>query len=164
LLSFDESQAVVARGKLLVADMAWTSKRGKISFGWIEGRIPVQYADDPEVSSELYVVCQWKKRGTFAAEQWKFALFRGTDRIYAIDVQPDGGHTNDKAGRGRPLHMERIGGVHEHTWSKEGYGYAEPIDLPLDQPEVIWKKFLKRAGIAPGDFFHPDNNEPELIL
>lgn len=89
-----------------------------------------------------------------------------TARIYAIDVQPAGGHTNDKAGKGRPLYMKTIGGIHEHTWSDDGqrYGYAEPIEVPLDRPEIIWKIFLKRAGIDPAEFFHPDNNQPELQL
>lgn len=166
MLTVAEVQEVLARPKLLAAEMAWTMRRGKLTFAWIEARIPVQFTDEPEISGELYVMCQWKKKGNVAPEQWKYALFCRDERVYAIDVQPAGRHTNDKAGKGRPLYLERIGGIHEHTWSKEGYGYAEPINVPLDQPEVIWRMFLHRANISldgDGEFFHPDNNQPELL-
>lgn len=66
--------------------------------------------------------------------------------------------------RDDPLYQQDIDGIHEHTWSDEGTGYAEPINVPLDKPEVIWRMFLKRMKIGTVDFFHPDQNEPELEL
>lgn len=166
VVTLQEAQDVLSRQKFFVSDMVWTGRRGKITFQWVECRIPLQFGDEAEVREGFFVMCQWKKRGRSVPEQWKFAVMFNNERIYAIDVQPASGHTNNKAGKGRPLYMQEISGIHEHTWSGDGpgYGYAEPIEVPLDHPEVIWRVFLKRAGIEPGEFFHPDNNQPELAL
>jgi hypothetical protein len=158
-----EAQEVVARQKSLVANMAWTTRRGKVDWAWFEARILLRYSEEVEVAEQLWVMCQWRKKGITIPEHWKFALFYREQRIYAIDVQPTSIHENDKAGKGHPLYLQEIDGIHEHTWSAEGYGYAEPISVPLKQPEVIWRMFLKRANIDVGDFHHPDNDEPELI-
>lgn len=163
-VTLSEVQSVLSRQKFLTSDMVWSTRRGKLEWQWHEARIPLQFADEAEVREGFYVMCQWKRQCRSIPEQWKFAVFFNNERIYAIDVQLASMHTNDKAGRGRPLHLQDIGGIHEHTWSNEGYGYAEPIDVPVDKQEVIWKIFLRRAGISEADFFHPDNNQPELRL
>lgn len=143
--------------------MAWTPKVGKLTLDWIESKILLMYVDDLEIPEQLYVLCQWRKKNKAIKEQWTFSLMYLGQRIYAIDLEHDFLHTNN-AGKGRPLYGQEVEGPHEHTWSADGYGYAEPIRVPWDTPEIIWKMFLKRAGIVPDDFFHPDNNQPELDL
>ncbi|MBA3774795.1 MAG: hypothetical protein H0X13_20525 [Ramlibacter sp.] len=145
--------------------MKWTTKRGKIEWAWFESRMLVQFSDEVEVAEQLYVLCQWRKKGQVAGEHWKFAVFYQDKRIYAFDIQPGAYHFNDKAGKGRPMYGQGIDGEHEHTWSADGdgYGYAEPLQVQLSTPEINWLVFLKRANIGSTDFFHPDNNEPELI-
>jgi len=45
VVTLAEAQEVIARQKSLVADMAWTSKRGKVDFEWVEARMPLQFSD-----------------------------------------------------------------------------------------------------------------------
>lgn len=158
-----EANEVMAREKVLNADLRWTTNKGKMQFQWFQSRTILLYSDEVAVPEDLYVHCQWFRRVKSIPERWNFSLFFEGERIYAIDVQPMSPHPN-KVGKGRLLHKQTISGTHEHTWSQEGYGYAEPISVPLDRPEIMWKMFLKRANIAPRDFYHPDDNEPELPL
>lgn len=88
-------------------------------------------------------------------ECWLFGLLYRSQRIYAIDVQPLTKHKNN-VGSGRPLHRKLISGVHEHTWSSEGYGYAEPFVVEPLEGRVAWKSFLVGAGITSVPFVHPD--------
>lgn len=159
-----EAQEVLGREKVLHTDMRWSAQRGKMQFQWVQSRIILEYADDMALPEDLYVHCQWQKRVKSIPERWTFSVMHNGCRIYAIDVNPVSRHGNYKAGKGRRLYGQEIDGVHEHTWSKEGYGYAEPIELPLDRPDIIWQIFLKHANIGRGDFFHPDHNQPELDL
>lgn len=159
-----EAEEVLSREKVLHTDMRWTTNRGKMQFQWFQARIILEYADEVALPEDLYVHCQWIKRVKSIPEQWTFAVMYNDCRIYAIDVQPQDAHGNNRAGKGRPYFKQEIPGIHEHTWSQEGYGYAEPIEVPLDQPEIIWQMFLARANIGRRDFYHPDQNEPELLL
>lgn len=161
--SVAEAQEVLSRPKVLASDMLWPLRRGKLEFGWVEAKLLVQFSDEMVVAEDFVVSCQWRKQGRKIPEHWCFSVLYQGDRIYAIDVQPEGKHMNS-AGKGRPFYKQWINGVHEHFWTDEGYGYAEPIDVPLGQPEIVWRIFLSRANIFLADFFHPDENEPELEL
>jgi hypothetical protein len=164
LVSLAEAQDVLSRQKVLASDMVWASKRGKIDFQWIEARIALQFLDEFEVAEQLVVICQWRKKGRTIPEHWTFGLLYRDERIYAIDVQPTSIHENDKAGKGKPYYLKEIDGIHEHIWTEEArYGYAEPINVPIERPDVVWKMFCKRANIIPSDFDHPDNGQPELL-
>ena len=159
-----EAQQVVDRYKVLATDMAWTSKRGKKEWGWLSARLALQFADEFIVSDEVWVVCQWREQNKSIPEHWTFSLFYKEERIYAIDIQPTSIHENWKAGKGRPYWGHVLDGVHEHLWDDAGYGYAEPIELPLGRPDIVWAKFLRRANIGPADFVYPDQNQPGLNL
>lgn len=164
MVTLVEATTVISRPKVLVTDMVWRAKTGKLVLDWVEAKLLLQFADEYEVPQRLYALCQWRKKQGLLSEHWTFSLFFRDERIYALDMQPDKRHDNDKAGKGRPCFMQSIYGSHEHTFSAEGYGYAEQIDLPEKEPEIIWEMFLKRAGIGAGDFYHPDDNQPELDL
>lgn len=90
-------------------------------------------------------------------EIFNAALCVGPHRILAIDSASTP-HTN-KVGIGRPLYKHRlVGRSHVHTWSEEGYGYAEPIDLESDCIEALMAEFLPRANLVlTGGFIHPQS-------
>ena len=88
---------------------------------------------------------------------FSFSLFFNNQRIYAIDkVLPHKGHRNNK-GKGRPLYQHRIEGSHEHTWSNDGGGYAEPLpDMETATHEQYWQYFATRTNIElTGTYRHP---------
>ena len=161
LITLTEVDELIAAPKFLLAEMAWLNKRGKITFQWVSCRINVQLHSEAAAREQFYVECQWRTRGNRIPEQWTFNLIYQGNRIYALHVQPMGKHPN-KVGKGRPFYKQEIDGIHEHIWVDEGDGYAEPINVPLDDPETIWKMFLRRANIDSGAFYHPDDNQPEM--
>lgn len=101
------------------------------------------------------VVCQWKPKDGVKPENWTFGLICQGARICAIDIQPLTHHTN-RVGRDRPLFQQRIRGNHVHSWSPEGYGYAEPLTLTPIDGKIAWSAFSKLAGIIEIPFTHPD--------
>ena len=73
------------------------------------------------------IIMQCRQGIGAASTKYSCGLLYRTERVYAIDFDPDGQHTN-KVGLGRPYYGKRFGpGTHEHTWSEDGAGYAEPI-------------------------------------
>lgn len=156
MLTVADADKVIQRKKQLVTPMGWAKKLNHTMPVWFEFRSALEFVDDPTETPEgLLIVCQWKCKDGPKPENWTFGLLHGGSRIYAIDAQPLAHHTNE-VGKGRPFHRQRIRGNHEHTWSEEGYGYAEPFGLsPICGPEA-WKEFLARAGIADAPFVHPD--------
>lgn len=166
MISTADADKVIARSKRLVAPMAWSKKLNHSDPVWHEYRSALEFEDDTTETPEgLFVVCLWKQRDGVKPEIWYFGLFCSNDRIYAIDVHPLSSHKN-KAGRGRPFFQKTIIGSHEHTWSVDGGGYAEPIALdPADGP-TAWRRFIAGAGIADEAFVHPDKaiNEGQQVL
>lgn len=163
MLTLQEAQEIIAAPKFLVKEMAWLNKRGKINFSWVSFRTGVQLHSEAAAHEDFYVEGQWRPRGRAIPENWTFNLIYQGSRIYALHVQPTGRHPNDPGiGKGRPFYNQELDGIHEHIWVEEGDGYAEPISVPLDKPDVIWKMFLHRANIDPGAFYHPDDNQPEM--
>lgn len=107
---------------------------------------------------------QW--RGAKGASRDKYncaLLFRGL-RVYAVDFDPDGQHTN-KAGEGRPWYRKRFGpGTHEHTWSDDGEGYAEPIEPDFASFNSLFEYFCQRAKLnVPGGFVAPPAIQMSLL-
>lgn len=156
MITIGDAHKVITRKKQLVAPMGWAKKLNHRDPVWYEYRSALEFVDDPTETPEgLMIVCQWKCRDGSKPENWNFGFLYGSGRIYAIDVQPLAQHTNE-VGKGRPFHRQRIRGNHEHTWSEEGYGYAEPFVLNPVDGQTAWREFLNRAGIAVAAFVHPD--------
>ncbi|MCB1622889.1 MAG: hypothetical protein KDI44_19400 [Thiothrix sp.] len=81
---------------------------------------------------------------------YNLILLLNNCRVYAIDVEPpEKQHRNTMAGAGRPYYGREVGHIHEHTWSKEGDGYAEPLVLS-GQPahREYWHCFAVRTNIT----------------
>lgn len=157
LLTVAEVNAVIARPKILVATMAWVKKLNREQTSWREFLSAVQFMDDQtEAPEQLLVRCSWRPKVGVMPESWTFALWLQGERVYATDFQPMVNHRN-KVGVGRPYYNKVVRGMHEHTWSGEGYGYVEPLSLAAVPPGVeAWKMFTQRAGIVGSGFVHPD--------
>lgn len=158
----------IAIQKSVVRPMAWTKKLNTEIPCWLmfESAIEViPNAADPApiVPQGLLVRCQWKPRVDELPSNFSIALFLGKERLYAIDVNKFGRHTNN-CGNGRPLYKQVIGGIHEHTWSDDGYGYAEPIDESLVEDfEIAWRLFLTRANLECDHAFVAPGPEKDLF-
>lgn len=163
LVTLAEAEEVISRPKFLTQDMVWKGKHNKVKIDWLESRMLIQFSGEFEVPEQLLVICEWKKRIGRRSEKWTFSLLYQDIRIYALDFHPDDSHKNNK-GVGRKMYQSLFYGAHEHTYSEDGYGYAEPISLDPEKPGVMWEIFSKRAGIEKVDFNHPDQGEPELPL
>ena len=163
MVTLAEADDVISRPKFLVHDMIWKGKHNKVNIDWLESRMLVQFSDEFEVPEQLLVICKWKKRYGKRSEIWTFSLLYQNERIYALDFQPDSSHKNN-VGVGRKMYQSLFYGTHEHKYSEEGYGYAEPISLDPNKPGAMWEIFLSRAGIDKVVFNHPDRGEPELPL
>lgn len=166
MLTVAEVQTVIKRQKQLVAPMAWAKKLNHTEPVWFEYRSALEFEDDPTETPEgLFIVCQWKRKEGSKPENWTFGLLYRNLRIYAIDVQPLASHKHE-AGKGKPFHRLLIRGNHEHTWSEEGYGYAEPVNFLSTDGAAVWSEFQARAGIVEAPFVHPDkainNGQQEL--
>lgn len=115
------------------------------------------------VSEGTRIILQWRPAAGAALEKYSCGLLYQTERVYALDFEPDGQHTN-KAGKGRPYFGQRIGpGTHEHTWSDDGDGYAEPISYFKDF-EALFTHFCAKTNLeVVGGYRPPPWHQPELI-
>ena len=118
-----EIEAFMAAKKSTVSSMNWREKLSKQDPQWWEYVSAVEI--DGVVLEDVRFIVQWRLSEGAAGEKYNCGLLYRSDRVYAVDFEPDGQHTN-KAGKGRPMYRKRIGpGTHEHTWSEDGYGYAD---------------------------------------
>ncbi len=161
MISIASATDILKRPKTMAA-MTWVRKLNRESGAWLEFVSAVHFEDDVLQSPEgLLVRGQWKPSVGVKPSIFVFGLHVGNDRIYAIDVKPSGLHKNS-VGIGRALFRQTISGIHEHTWSSEGYGYAEPLELV--GVAAAWKLFSEKASISGETFFHPDNGQMGLEL
>lgn len=115
------------------------------------------------VSEGTRIIVQRRSATGAALEKFSCLLLYQTERVYSIDYAPDGQHTN-KVGKGRPYYGMRIGpGTHEHTWSDEGDGYAEPISDFKDFA-TLFAHFCAKTNIeVAGGYRPPPSQQMDLI-
>ncbi len=154
--------AFLAAPKASVAAMNWREKLSKKDPQWWEF---VSALEVGGVVIEDAVFCvQWRSAKVGSQDKYNCALrFQGL-RVYAIDFDPDGQHTN-KVGIGRPWYRERFGpGAHEHTWSEDGEGYCEPIDPAFPNFQALFEYFCQHAKLnVPGGFVSPPAVQMTLL-
>lgn len=136
--------------------MSWSPKLDRTNPRWYIFETALENAHGI-VLEGIKVIAQWSPSLHERRETISIGLHLGAARVYAIDVNPHGQHKNN-SGRGRPAHGKLINGTHEHTWSEDGYGYAEDLDIDgISDLAVVWYEFLQRANIEfPYAFVHPD--------
>ena len=125
---------------------------------------------DGVVVEDVRFIVQWRPSVGAAGDKYNCGLlypnYRNdrSDRIYAVDFDPDGQHTN-KVGKGRALHRKQLGpGTHEHTWSEDGYGYAEPILPNFSDFSALFDYFCQKANLTvEGGFKSPPSIQLDLI-
>lgn len=149
---------IVAAKKRIVRAMAWSKKPNRQDIGWYDFTSAVEDLSTGVVFEEMYVRALWRPRIDQRPAVLSFGLHLQNERIFAVDVAPFGIHKNVQAGKGRPYYRMEIGGIHEHTMSADGYGYAEPIEgLTETDVAASWRYFCQRANLEPsGNFVHPD--------
>lgn len=110
------------------------------------------------------VIVQWRPAVGAAQVKINCGIFYRNERVYALDVDQDGQHTN-KVGQSRPLFGQRIGpGTHEHTWSGDAYGYAEPLPDFADF-STLFAYFCDKANLkVEGGFKTPPSEQLNLPL
>lgn len=115
------------------------------------------------VSEGTRIILQWRPVTGAALEKFNCLLLYQTERVYSIDFAPDGQHTN-KVGKGRPYFGKRFGpGTHEHTWSDDGDGYAEPISDFKDSA-ALFAHFCAKTNLeVVGGYRPPPSQQLELI-
>lgn len=140
-----EIEAFMAAKKSTVSSMNWREKLSKQDPQWWEYVSAVEI--DGVVLEDVRFIVQWRLSEGAAGEKYNCGLLYRSDRVYAVDFEPDGQHTN-KAGKGRPMYRKRIGpGTHEHTWSEDGYGYAEPILPDFPDFSALFNYFCQKANL-----------------
>jgi hypothetical protein len=161
LLTPAEAQAIIDIPKLTVRPMEWIAKKSASNPQWMEF-VSVCRIEN-EIREDLFFRTQFRAAKTQVIGDstiefdaiFNAAITAGGERIFAIDADATQ-HTN-KIGVGRPLYKKALQGrYHMHTWSDEGYGYAEPIDDDLNDIELLVNYFLPRANLTLiNGFVHP---------
>ena len=111
------------------------------------------------------IVLQWRPAVGSASDKMNLTLLFREQRIYGIDFDDVGRHTN-KIGAGRPYHRKMITTpAHEHTWSEEGYGYAEPLGPTSGLPADLFGIFCNKTNLTvDGGFLPPPSQQLTLGL
>jgi hypothetical protein len=161
ILTIAEAQALVNIDKVTVRPMEWLAKRTASNPQWLEFVSVCRIRN--EIREDLFFRSQFRARKTVSVgkasmdyqEQFNAALCAGGERILAVDA--DSTPHKNKVGHGRPWYNRAVGTrCHIHTWSAEGYGYAEPVSPDLDDIESLIDFFLPRANLTlVGGFTHP---------
>lgn len=141
-----EIEAFMAAAKNTVVRMNWREKLTKSDPQWWEYVSAVEV--DGVVVEDVQIIVQWRPSVGAAGDKYNCALLYRSDRVYAVDFDPDGQHTN-KVGKGRALYRKQLGpGTHEHTWSEDGYGYAEPILPDFTNFSSLFDYFCQQANLT----------------
>ena len=154
--------AFVAAEKNTVVSMNWREKLTKNDPQWWEYVSAVEI--DGVVVEDVQLIVQWRLGIGAAGDKYNCGLLYQSKRVYAIDFDLDGRHTN-KVGKGRTLYRKLIGpGTHEHTWSEDGYGYAEPISPDFSDFSALFDYFCQKSNlIVDGHFKSPPSIQLNLL-
>lgn len=148
-----EIDAFLAAEKKAVSPMNWREKLSRKDPQWWEFVSAVEV--NGVVVEDAQMIVQWRPAKGAAQDKYNCAfLFRGL-RVYAVDVDADGQHTN-KVGKGRSWFGKKIGpGTHEHTWSEDGEGYVEPIEPSFVSLMALFEYFCRHAKVNVNSGFVP---------
>ena len=157
-----EIEVFMAAQKNAVVSMNWREKLAKHDPQWWEYVSAIEI--DGMVVEDVRFIVQWRLSAGAAGEKYNCGLLYRGDRVFAVDFEPDGKHTN-KIGKGRPLYRKQIGpGTHEHTWSEDGYGYAEPISPDFTAFSTLFEYFCQKANLTvEGGFKRPPSMQLNLL-
>lgn len=162
MLPIFEVNAFLKANKRSVTGMTWREGLLKDDVQWWKWDCAIDLKGVVPEGSR--VILQYRPEIGAASEKFNCGLLLKNERVYAIDFDQDGQHTN-KVGQARPYHGKRFGpGTHEHTWSVDGYGYAEPIQ-DFGNLAALFAYFCKTSNLhVPGGFKQPPSQQLSLEL
>lgn len=153
--------AFMTAPKRAVARMGWRHGLTKKDVQWWEWDSAVELNGIVPVGTR--VIVQWRPTTGAALEKYSCGLLYKNERVFAVDFNPNSQHTN-KVGKGRPYFGKRFGpGTHEHTWSEDGIGYAEPLPDFLDFG-TLFSYFCDKTNLSvEGGFKAPPSVQLNLL-
>lgn len=144
MLTVDDVDRFLNVPKNSVSAMDWRPGLSKKDVQWWSWDCAIEV--DGVIPEGARVVLQWRPVVGAAHEKYSCGLLLRNERVFAVDFDPNGQHTN-KVGHGKPYFGKRFGpGTHIHTWSTEGKGYAEPIDN-FQSLSQLFEFFCTRAKL-----------------
>jgi hypothetical protein len=160
-ITVTEAQALIAMPKAAILPMTWQVKIG----GYNPSRFMFDSAlrIDDEVREDLFL--RFRFRGEYQQMKGGVAVIRSANiasglyaannRIFAYDYDAGRPHVN-QVGEGRPYYRQSIIGLHQHIWTEQGYGYAEPLTLTNHDVETIIHAFVSAVNTTiPGGIARP---------
>lgn len=160
-ISLEEANAISGEPKETVRPMEWVAKLTSSTPQWLEFVSVCKVKS--EIREDVFFHCQYRQSASIVdgaariskPEIFSAAIRVGSERILALDTNSTP-HTN-KVGKGLPLYRHTLRcRTHLHIWTDEGYGYAEPIDPPLESIESLVERFIALANLKlTGSFVHP---------
>ncbi|MBN8451265.1 MAG: hypothetical protein J0M13_20130 [Candidatus Accumulibacter sp.] len=119
---------------------------------------------DGRVPEGARVILQRRPPVGAASGKMNLTLLYRELRVYGIDLDDSGPHSN--TGMGRPYWHKMIETpALEHIWSEEGYGYAEPLDHASDAPAEYFRRFCIKTNLTlEGGFKPPPSQQLTLGL
>jgi hypothetical protein len=149
--------------KQAVSAMDWRPGLSKKDVQWWKWDTALMI--DGSVPEGARVILQWRPPVGAASGKMNLTLLYRELRVYGIDLDDAGRHSN-KIGMGRPYWRKMIDTpAHEHTWSEEGYGYAEPLDHAPESPAEFFGRFCITTNLMlEGGFKPPPSQQLTLGL
>lgn len=162
MLTVDESDLFLTAPKRAVSALDWRPGLTRKDVQWWNWDCAIE--TNGTVPEGARIILQYRPAVGAALAKYSCGLLYRTERVYAIDFNPDGQHTN-KVGLGRPYYGKRIGpGTHEHTWSEDGEGYAEPIQ-DFAEFALMFAHFCTKTTLhVEGGFKPPPSQQLSLDL
>ena len=165
MLTVQQVDTLLNHQKKTVSPMAWKPIKHRNT---IEYQTSIAMMRSGEIIESLRLLCVYTPMPNPAHDYYSFTLLFNNQRVYALDKENEFKlHRNRQAGFGRKHYGETINGSHEHTWSEEGYGYAEPFTLGSNAiHKDYWNYVTKRTNIAlTGAYSHPtEGTDGQLSL
>lgn len=163
MLTVAEATQFLIVPKRVVLAMDWRPGLSKRDVQW--SKWDAALLVDGSVPEGTRVVLQWRPSLGSAPCKMNLSLLYREQRVYGIDFDDSGRHTN-KIGKGRPFYRKMIDTpAHEHTWSEEGYGYAEPLDPSPDSAAELFALFCNKTNLsADGGYKPPPSQQLPLGL
>lgn len=163
MLSVAEATEFLNVPKRAVSAMDWRPGLSKKDVQWWKWDAALMI--DGSVPEGSRVILQWRPAMGSAPWKMNLSLLYREQRIYGIDFDEVGRHTN-LVGMGRPYYRKRIDPpAHEHTWSEDGYGYAEPLGSTLASPAELFEYFCMQTNLVlDGGFKSPPSQQLSLGL
>lgn len=154
ILTVQTVHQLLALPKQTVHPMNWSLERHRNTLKY---RSTLLCIEEQEIIESLELIATFPLVPPMLQPHYSFSLFYNNQRIYAIDKVANYANHFNSSGVGRPLYQQKIQGTHEHTWSIDGDGYAEPIQLGVDASHKdYWSNFAFKTNISLStDYRHP---------